>query len=152
MRPAVCGAVAWITLIGASNAHAGESAHQHLRIEVVPVHELGLDGGDVHLTVDGFSRVRATGDPAALRWATPEASHKVVVASDSLDARFRLLVDADAVRGGVGAGEVTLSPVAQDLVHGVSSGGATLRYSALAMPGDGVGADVHRVTYTLMDE
>ena len=53
------------------------------------------------------------------------------------------------MRGGTGAGEVVLSPVAQDLVYGLSTGGATLRYTARAA--SGVGEEVHRVTYTLVD-
>lgn len=109
------------------------------------------DAQRVHLTV-GAPHPRSSSDTGWLRWTTPSATHKVVVASDNLDPRFRLSVNAEDVRGGTDAGEVTLGPVAQDLVLDQSSGGATLRYAVAAAVGEGAGVDHHRVTYTLMDE
>ena len=149
MRLRTCAAIVWLGASSHAVALAGESGPHEVRIEVAPLHELALDGGDVHLTVGGSAPAHDTS--ASIRWTTSAAGHKVVVATDSPDSRFRLSVDPQHVRGGISAGEVALSPIAQELVYGVSVGGATLRFSAEAVPGTGAAVDAQRVTCTLVD-
>ena len=144
-------------LVVSTSAFAAADDQHMVTVEVLPINELALDGGDVYLRIDsataGEDPDPAFDSSASLRWTTNEANKKIVAATDNAAPKFRLFVEAGSVSGGASAGQLELSTSAQDLVSGISLtvGAAQLQYEARALASDGTGTDVHNVTYTLVD-
>ena len=149
--------IALFALAASVNAFAADTDSHQVTVEVMPINELALDGGDVYLLIHtataGEDPDPATDASASLRWTTNEANKKIVVATDNAAPKFRLFVEAGSVSGGAGAGQLELSTAPQDFVSGISLtvGAAQLQYEARALAADGTGTDVHNVTYTLVD-
>ena len=100
------------------NAFAADTDSHQVTVEVMPINELALDGGDVYLLINtataGEDPDPATDASASLRWTTNESNKKIVVATDNAAPKFRLFVEAGSVSGGSGAGQLELSTAPQD--------------------------------------
>lgn len=140
-------------------AFAANSDSHSVTVTVMAINEIGVSGGAVSLTINSAT---AGGQPddasdsstADLDWTTNEDNKKVTVETDLASPAFGLSVSAGGVAGGTAAGSVALSTTPQDFVTGISAtvGGCDLEYMASATAADGVGADAHVVTYTVVDE
>lgn len=78
---------------------------------------------------------------------------KITVETNVGNPIFTLKVEAVGVRNGISTGELTLAPIAQDLITNISRNGSRscdLKYTLVALVSDGTGTDVHTVTYTIM--
>jgi hypothetical protein len=148
-------ACAVLAAVLASAGAAGPSASHTVTVQVNAISELTLAGGDVTLTtgppVAGREPDAVANTDCALAWTSNQADMRITVATGLAAPTFVLKVVAQNVTGGTAAPEVTLSSTPADLVTGVSRtpGGCTLRYTAWATTAQGIGSDVHTVTYTL---
>lgn len=146
----------------ASAAFAQDPSDSHqVTVNVKELAALEHIGGDLTLTLDTLdaldaSKFVAVSDSSTqLAWSTNGKDRKVTVSSDVASPRFGLTVEAASLSGG---GSAAPAPVvldaalgAQDLITGISaeSAGCNLTYTASADVADGVGSEVHTVTYTL---
>ena len=116
--------IALFALAASVNAFAADTDSHQVTVEVMPINELALDGGDVYLLINtataGEDPDPATDASASLRWTTNESNKKIVVATDNAAPKFRLFVEAGGVSGGSGAGQLELSTAPQDFVSGIS--------------------------------
>ena len=116
--------IALFALASSVNAFAADTDSHQVTVEVMPINELALDGGDVYLLINtataGEDPDPATDASASLRWTTNESNKKIVVATDNAAPKFRLFVEAGGVSGGAGAGQLELSTAPQDFVSGIS--------------------------------
>ncbi|MDX1429319.1 MAG: hypothetical protein R3282_03480 [Rhodothermales bacterium] len=119
---------------------------------------LALRGGvSVDLVVDPLRATSVSVSSTKLMWRHLQRPSKITVSTSSPGQRFALAVEAEKVRDGIPVGTVILQdglPATELIVDAGDkrNGQCTLRYTATAIPSDGIGQDVHLVTYTLTEQ
>ncbi len=121
-----------------------------------------LIGGPVELVVDGSTVVAgqsvATDASTMLQWEGRRRQKKITVETSAPGQVYALRVMVVGKTGdGTPQPEVTLvdGMFAQDLVRDIKNkkeGQGFVRYTASVAPGQGIGEDMHTVTFTLTDE
>ncbi len=139
-------------------AMAANTADHTVTVTVEAINEAAITGGDLILTINSATAGSEPDDAVDnttcdLAWTTNEATKKITVETDLVAPTFALKALAQNVTGGTAAIEVTLSTTATNFVTGVdkTTGGCDLQYTASATAAQGIGSDIHKVTYTLTD-
>ena len=150
------GALAAVALlVGTASALANGTASHTVTVIVQPINEVSLEGGDLTLTIDtaeaGNEPEAAIEGQARLLWTTNQYDRKITVATDRNTSNFELMLEAVDVSGGTSTGAVRLASTPQDLIVGISTtvGSADLLYTATAGAADGIGREVHTVSFTI---
>ena len=149
-----------LTLVLGTLVQAQEvSTSQILTLEVRELNKISVSNNAVTLTVDqasleSGSPVPAVNSDGLLFWMTNGESKKITVATNNPAPRFLLKVVAEEVANGSGvsAPEVVFNDNStKDLVLGVSktSGRCRVRLTASATISDGIGREIHIITYTI---
>lgn len=140
-----------LALAFSTSAFASDTAGHTVTVEVLPVNEVAIVGGNVDLDID-FTYAAADSTAANLTWSTNESSKKITVQTSLGTIVYPLTVEAIGATGGTAAAAVVLTTTPADFVTGISltDGGADLSYSATATAADGVGTESHTVTYTIV--
>ncbi len=155
---AIAGACACLLTIPRLGVADSSGSHQ-VTVQVVPISEIRLDGGDISLSI---SSAEAGSEPASaldatscdLVWATNEDGRKITVATSLASPTVRLEVEARNVSGGSSAGSVELRGGSHDLISSLTkgSGRCDLSYVATTTSGQTAAAETHAVTYTITDQ
>lgn len=151
-----------VTLAFALTAQAASSqtATATATYEVEAVDVIGVSGDPAKLTISspapGEAPAPATDNSTTWSVTTNGSGRKVTGAIDTdMPAGVTLEVSLTAPSGATGAGDVTLSTVAADLVTGIASldeTGLGITYTLSATLAAGAVAEASRtVTYTIMD-
>jgi len=138
-------------------AMAANTDFHTVTVQVLAINEAAITGGDLTLTINTATAGQEPDDAVDnttcdLAWTTNEATKKITVETNLAAPTFTLKVVAQNVTGGTAETEVTLSTTgANDFVTAISetTGGCDLQYTASATAAQGIGSDVHTVTYTL---
>ena len=136
-------------------ALAASSDTQSVTVTVSAVNEISATG-TVTLTINtatAGSELDSDVDSttADMLWTTNEASKKITIETDLATPTFTLKAVALTVTGGTAATELTVSDTAADFVTGIATttGGCDIQYTGEATASQGIGEDVHTITYTV---
>jgi len=143
-------------------AMAGNTDSHSVTVQVNAINEINVAAGEspapeiiliISTAIAGSDPTEVTDTSCTLLWTTNQASKKITVVTNQASPKFTLKVLATGVTGGTAAAEVTLSTTAANFVTGIATaiGVCTLEYTASAMAAQGIGSDVHTVTYTITD-
>lgn len=159
MKKLLLSIVAGVVVLACGNAFA-QTATQTVTFEVQAIDEISVSGNPGALIVSSAtagSQPTAATDATTSYNITTNGTNKRVTGSIgvAMPANTTLAVTLTAPTGGSGAGQVTLTTTAADLVTGISTlaeSGMTISYNFSATAAAGVVAsDTRTVTLTLTD-
>lgn len=113
--------------------------------------------GSVSITITGTGVVAgqdlmtATDQSSTLSWGLNGTSKKITVRTNIGTPLYTLTVQALNPIPGSSAGVVTVSTTDLNLILSLSrnKGSSTLRYTAAALASQGIGSDIHTITFTV---
>lgn len=143
-----------------SQFFAQTSAHHTVTVIVQPISLIGVNVSSVQLTVSGSDvlagqEMMIVSDlTTRISWGTNSSMKKIAVHSNISVPKFILTVTAVNPSAGVAAGEVTLSTVNADLLLNIgrTSGSSVIQFTGKVLPSQGIGTDIHTVTYTIISQ
>lgn len=111
----------------------------------------------VDLVIDPVREPTVTDASAKLIWNRLRRPSKILVSTMAPGQQFGLSVEAERVKRGVAVGKVQLvdgMPSVELIVDAglKRNGQCVLKYTASATPQQGIGQDVHTVTYTVTEQ
>ncbi len=139
---------------------AQTSDHHRVTVIVQPISLIGVNVGSVQLTVNG-SNVAAgqelmtvTDLSTRVSWGTNSSLKKITVRSNLPAPKFILTATAVNPSAGVASGEVTMSTANVDLLLNIgrTSGSSVVQFTGKVLPSQGIGTDIHTVTYTIISQ
>jgi hypothetical protein len=150
----LCGAVR-----PAEAQNFGTGAHT-VTVRVSPVTMIQLSSGSVNLNISAANAIAGqdlmslVDANTQLLWGVNSSAKKITAASSLASPRFTLKVFALNPSKGTSAAEFVLNSAAHDLLLNIgrSSGSCVLRYTAQALASQGVGSDLHVVTFTVVTQ
>jgi len=144
-------------------ALASDTDSHTVTVQVLEINEIDVDF-NLTLTISTATPGNEPDDAVDsttcdLCWTTNANGKKITVQTDLVTPTFTLKVVAINITGvgtaaGTAAAEVTLSTTGpNDFITSISqtTGICDLRYTASATAAQGIGSDVHTVTYTILD-
>jgi hypothetical protein len=144
-------------LAGGGDAASAQTANHTVTVQVNPITSVQVSAGTVNLNITnavavaGQNTMTVTDQSTSLLWGVNSSSRKVTVRTSLASPQFTLRLLALNPTQGAAAPEVTLSSIPRDLLMGIgrSSGTCTLQYTGVALASQGVGNDVHVITFTV---
>jgi hypothetical protein len=137
----------------------GTSSHS-VTVNVQPVTVLQINVGILNLNISGANAIAGqnqmtvTDQSTTLLWGTNSSLKKITANTSLATSLFQLKIVALSPTTGTAAPEITLSPVAADLLLNIgrSSGSCQLRYTGIALASQGTGTDSHTITFTVQTQ
>jgi hypothetical protein len=104
--------------------------------------------------VAGEDMMTVTDQNSRLLWGTNSSGRKITASTSLVAPLFRLALVAVSPTAGTAAPEITLSTIPRDLLLNIgrTSGSCSLRYTGTALASQGVGTDVHSITFTVQSQ
>ncbi len=148
-----------VVMISATTAPAqifGSGTHT-INVQVSPITVLALQGGAVTLNVTdanvtaGVDAMTVQDQSTRLVWGTNSSARKITAQTSLAAPLFQLRLVALSPSRGTPGPEMLLGTSPQNLMLNIgrSLGSCTLRYTGTALASQGVGTDIHTITFTV---
>ena len=141
--------------IASAQVYGGDT--QTIGVQVAPITVVTVQGGAVALNITdadvvaGVDAMTVQDQNTRLVWGTNSSARKITAQTSLASPLFQLrLIAASPTRGTPGP-EMLLGTAPQNLLLGIgrSLGSCTLRYTGTALASQGIGTDIHTITFTV---
>lgn len=130
------------------------SATQILSISYDPqsINEITISGSSINMIIKKKSEITKD-ESTILSWETSERRKKITVASNLVNSKYILNIEAKNITGGISTGKVLISTYEQDIITNINDveGMCNIEYLAQVTKNNKKGKDLHFIFFTLTD-
>jgi len=157
LRACAAALLAVVSCAPAASAQTYGADTHTISVQVSPITVLTVQGGAVSMSITnasvtaGLDAMTVLDQTTRLLWSTNSSARKITAQSSLAAPLFQLRLVALGPSHGTPGPEMLLDTTPKDLMLNIgrSLGSCTLKYTGTALASEGVGTDIHTITFTV---